>query len=88
MISHGLDIAMQRAGIIIHRYTKGVAKVVLDPTSKKKNVTLVCRDTIYGADVVLMAFGRTPNTNGGLLRRNLNIRAIPMMLILRIVVYN
>jgi glutathione reductase (NADPH) len=74
MISDGLDIEMQRAGIFIHRHTKGVAKVVLDPTSKKKNATLVCGDTIYGADVVPVAVGRTPNTDGGLLLEELEYR--------------
>jgi glutathione reductase (NADPH) len=74
MIADGLDIEMQRAGILIHRYTKGVAKVVLDPMTKKKNVTLVCGDTIYGADVVLMAVGRTPNTDDGILSDELEYK--------------
>jgi glutathione reductase (NADPH) len=74
MIADGLDVEMQRAGIFIHRYTKGVAKVVLDTMTKKKNVTLVCGDTIYGADIVLMAVGRTPNTDEGLLSDELEYK--------------
>lgn len=62
MISDGLDEEMRRSGIFIHRHTDGLARVVLDPHSKKKNVTLVCGDTIYGADVVVVAVGRVPNT--------------------------
>lgn len=63
MIRDGLDAEMTKAGIIIHRHTKGVAKVVLDNSSKKKHVTLVSGDVIYGADVVLMAAGRVPNSD-------------------------
>lgn len=74
MIADGLDVEMQRSGIFIHRYTKGVAKVVLDTMTKKKNVTLVCGDTIYGADIVLMAVGRTPNTDDGLLSDELEYK--------------
>lgn len=61
LISDGLDAEMIKAGVIIHRHTNGVAKVVLDD-SKKKNVTLHSGDIIYGADIVLMAAGREPNT--------------------------
>ena len=61
MISDGLDAEMTKAGIIIHRHTNGLAKVVKD-ASGKKNVTTHSGDTIYGADVVLMAAGRVPNT--------------------------
>jgi glutathione reductase (NADPH) len=61
LISDGLDAEMEKAGILIHRNTNGVAKVVLDE-QKKKNVTLHSGDVIYGADVVLMAAGRVPNT--------------------------
>jgi glutathione reductase (NADPH) len=61
MISDGLDAEMIKAGIMIHRNTNGVAKVVADQ-SGKKNVTLHSGDVIYGADVVLMAAGRVPNT--------------------------
>lgn len=74
MIADGLDTEMQRSGIFIHRYTKGVAKVVLDPMTEKKNVTLVCGDTVYGAEVVLMAVGRTPNTDNGLLSDELEYK--------------
>lgn len=62
-ISEGLDAEMVRAGINIHRNTNGVAKVALDG-NKKKVVTLHSGDTIYGADVVLMAAGRVPNSEG------------------------
>ena len=62
MISDGLDVEMTKAGIMIHRHTNGVAKVTLAEAGKtKKNVTLHSGDTIYGADVVLMAAGRVPN---------------------------
>ena len=61
MISDGLNDEMRRSGIFIHRHTSGLARVVLDLHSKKKNVTLVCGDTIYGADVVNVAAGRVPN---------------------------
>ena len=61
MISDGLDAEMIKAGIMIHRNTNGVAKVIADE-SGKKNVTLHSGDVIYGANVVLMAAGRVPNT--------------------------
>jgi glutathione reductase (NADPH) len=61
MISDGLDKEMVKAGIMIHRNTNGVAKVTADD-QKKKTVTLHSGDVIYGADVVLMAAGRVPNT--------------------------
>jgi glutathione reductase (NADPH) len=61
MISDGLDAEMLKTGIMIHRNTNGVAKVVKDQNGKK-NVTLHSGDVIYGADVVLMAAGRVPNT--------------------------
>ena len=63
MISDGLDAEMIKAGIMMHRHTNGVAKVVLAETGKtKKNVTLHNGDVIYGADIVLMAAGRVPNS--------------------------
>ena len=63
MVSNGLDMEMIKAGIIIHRHTNGVAKVELDQyDGKKKNVTLHNGDVIYGAEIVLMAAGRVPNT--------------------------
>lgn len=61
MISDGLDAEMMKAGIMIHRHTNGLAKVVAD-VSGKKNITMHSGDTIYGVDVVLMAAGRVPNT--------------------------
>lgn len=61
MVSDGLDVEMMKAGINIHRHTNGVAKVALD-SHKKKIVTLHSGDVIYGAEVVLMAAGRVPNT--------------------------
>lgn len=59
MISDGLDAEYVKAGINIHRHTNGVAKIEVD--DGKKTVTLHNGDTIYGADVVLMAAGRVPN---------------------------
>ena len=61
LVSDGLDVEMTKAGVIIHRNTNGVAKVTLD-SEGKKIVTLHSGDVIYGADVVLMAAGRVPNT--------------------------
>lgn len=61
MISDGLDAEMTKAGIHIHRHTGGVAKIVLDGQGKKM-VSLHSGDVIYGADIVLMAAGRVPNT--------------------------
>lgn len=61
LVSDGLDAEMIKAGIHIHRNTNGVAKVTSDK-SGKKHVTLHSGDTIYGADIVLMAAGRVPNT--------------------------
>mmetsp|Transcript_27914 Transcript_27914/g.58953 ORF Transcript_27914/g.58953 Transcript_27914/m.58953 type:complete len:508 (+) Transcript_27914:186-1709(+) len=61
MISDGLDAEMVKAGIHIHRHTGGVAKITLD-SSKKKIITTHSGDFIYGADVVIMAAGRVPNT--------------------------
>jgi glutathione reductase (NADPH) len=62
MIMTGLDEEMTKAGIFIHRNTNGVAKVTID--NGKKTVTTHNGDTIYGADVVLMAPGRVPNVDG------------------------
>jgi glutathione reductase (NADPH) len=62
MVSDGLDDEMRRGGIFVHRHTGGVRDVRLDPKSGKKNVTLVSGDAIYGADAVIMAAGRMPNT--------------------------
>lgn len=62
LISDALDTEMVKSGIKIHRNTNGVEKVELD-SSGKKTVTLKSGDTIYGADVVLMAAGRVPNTD-------------------------
>ncbi|KAL3823019.1 hypothetical protein ACHAXA_005207 [Cyclostephanos tholiformis] len=66
MLRDGIDVEMRRSGIFVHRHTNGVSKVVLDDhagcSKGKKNVTLVCGDVIYGADVVIMATGRMPNT--------------------------
>lgn len=60
MIMNGLDEEMTKAGIHIHRHTKGVAKVTLD-SDGKKTVEAKSGDTIYGADVVIMATSRVPN---------------------------
>jgi glutathione reductase (NADPH) len=60
-ISDALDAEMQKAGITIHRNTNGVGQVSLDAEGKRK-VHLVDGEDIMGADVVLMAPGRLPNT--------------------------
>lgn len=60
MISDALDAEMVKNGIHIHRFTQGLAKVVADDNGKKM-ATTVSGDTIYGADVVLVAPGRIPN---------------------------
>lgn len=60
MISEGLDSEMVKAGIHIHRLTKGVAKVV-SGNNDTKVVTTHNGDTIYGANAVIMATGRIPN---------------------------
>ncbi len=67
MLCDGIDVEMRRAGIFVHSRTGVVSKVVLDAhagnnSMGKRNVTLVCRDVIYGANVVIMATGRMPNT--------------------------
>ena len=62
MISDALDAEMIKAGILIHRNTGGVAKIEVE--NGKKTVTTVAGDCLYGADVVLMAPGRVPNTDG------------------------
>ncbi len=66
MLCDGIDVEMRRAGIFVHSHTWGVSKVILDAhagnSEGKRNVTLVCGDVIYGADVVIMATGRMPNT--------------------------
>lgn len=61
MISDGLDEEMKRAGIHIHTNTGGVAKISLD-SEQKKTIQTISGDTIYGADVVIMATSRVPNT--------------------------
>jgi glutathione reductase (NADPH) len=63
IIVDGLDDEMKKAGIHIHSNTGGVAKIDLD-SNQKRNVTTVCGDVIYGADVVIMATSRIPNTKG------------------------
>ena len=64
MIVQGLDEEMRRAGIHIHTHTGGVAQIALELSSSKKTVTTVSGDSIYGADVVIMATSRVPNTHG------------------------
>jgi len=59
MISDALDTEMTKAGIHIHRNTGGIAKIEVE--NGGKTVTTVAGDTLYGADVVLMAPGRIPN---------------------------
>lgn len=59
-LSSALDSEMVKAGIHIHRYTKGVKEISI--LNDKKTVMTNSGDTIYGVDVVLMAIGRVPNT--------------------------
>ncbi len=59
IIIEGLDEEMTKAGILIHRYTGGVEKVTID--NGLKTVVTKVGDMIYGANVVIMAAGRTPN---------------------------
>mmetsp|Transcript_41252 Transcript_41252/g.124747 ORF Transcript_41252/g.124747 Transcript_41252/m.124747 type:complete len:469 (-) Transcript_41252:453-1859(-) len=64
MISEGLDAEYVRSGVHVHRHTNGVAGIELDADGagrRTKTVTLHNGDSIYGADVVLMAAGRVPN---------------------------
>lgn len=63
-ISAALDEEMLKAGITIHRNTAGVQQISLDNESKTKTVSLVNGEVIEGADVVIMAPGRLPNTEG------------------------
>lgn len=63
-ISAALDDEMTKAGITIHRNTAGVASVALDAATGTKTVSLVNGEDITDADVVLMAPGRLPNTEG------------------------
>mmetsp|Transcript_7624 Transcript_7624/g.15336 ORF Transcript_7624/g.15336 Transcript_7624/m.15336 type:complete len:465 (+) Transcript_7624:139-1533(+) len=60
MISDALDTEMIKAGVHIHRNTGGISKIEVGEDGKKQ-VTTVSGDTLYGADVVLMAPGRIPN---------------------------
>lgn len=60
MISDALDAEMIKAGIHVHRHTGGISKIEVGEDGKKQ-VTTVSGDTLYGADVVLMAPGRIPN---------------------------
>jgi glutathione reductase (NADPH) len=64
LVSSGLDEEMIKAGIRIHRYTKGVASVTLGADHEKKTITTHSGDSIYGADVVIMAVGRVPTIEG------------------------
>lgn len=61
-ISDQLDFEMQRQGITIHRNTGGVSKIELDGDTKTVHLVTEGADPIPGADVVLMAAGRVPNT--------------------------
>ena len=63
LVSTGLDEEMIKVGIRIHRYTKGVASVKIG-ADEKKIITTHSGDSIYGADAVIMAVGRAPNTEG------------------------
>lgn len=72
MIVEGLDQEMTKAGIFIHRNTKGVQNITLD-SSNKKIVTTVNGDSIYGVDEVIMATSRVPNVHG-LALQNANVQ--------------
>jgi glutathione reductase (NADPH) len=61
-IADHLDSEMQRQGITVHRNTNGVSKIELDAAGKKTVHLVKGGDPIGGADVVLMAAGRLPNT--------------------------
>ena len=61
-ISDALDTEMVKSGIHIHRNTGGIESISL--ANGKKDVTTVTGDTIYGADTVLVATGRSPNVDG------------------------
>jgi len=63
MISSTLHTEMEKAGIILHTHTNGVESVELDKDGKK-NVTLKNGDVIYNLDVLIVATGREPNTQG------------------------
>ncbi|CAB9515656.1 Glutathione reductase, chloroplastic (Fragment) [Seminavis robusta] len=62
-IADMLDAEYTKAGITIHRNTNGVAKIELGDGGKKK-VTMQNDEVIEGADIVLMAPGRVPITEG------------------------
>jgi len=61
-ISDHLDFEMQRQRITIHRNTHGVSNIELESATGLKTVHLVEGPPIFGADVVLVAPGRLPNT--------------------------
>jgi glutathione reductase (NADPH) len=61
-ISDHLDFEMMRQGITIHRNTGGVARIERDSVTELKTVHLVNGSPIVGAEIVLMAPGRLPNT--------------------------
>ncbi len=62
-LAEGLDLEMQRQGIIIHRNTDGINKVELDANGKKV-AYCVNGEVLPPVDVVLMAPGRIPNVEG------------------------
>lgn len=64
MIANQLDKEMTKQGIIIHRNTNGVRQVQLDEYQKKIVTLQSTGDTINDVDVVIMAVGRVPNTEG------------------------
>jgi len=61
MLVDALDEEMIKAGIHIHRFSRGLAKVSLG-ADKRKCVQTKYGDFLYGVDVVLLATGRSPNT--------------------------
>jgi len=61
-ISDLLDAEYLKAGVKIHRNTNGVAKI--EVAGGKKKVTMENGEVIEGADIVLMAPGRVPMTDG------------------------
>jgi len=61
-ISDHLDDEMQKGGITIYRNTNGLSKVEVGSDGKKTAHLVSGGDPITGADVVLYAPGRIPNT--------------------------
>jgi glutathione reductase (NADPH) len=61
-VANHLDNEMEKQGVIMHRNTDGVAKIVKEDDGTKTVHLVKGGDPITGVDVVLMAAGRLPNT--------------------------